>query len=179
VSIEAATVWGPIIAALVAALISVLVTRHSEKVSERTAREVAQAEIVQKLHELRQTQISEIVRQRIVKYPSLWQLCQECISMQRQKLDKLEPGWEAKLSDELEKWHAENGVFLSQPTYDRLFSLRQSAWELTEGRSRRGETALQALDTLDALWSGNNGLAARMKDDLGSYQQAALSVQGQ
>jgi hypothetical protein len=170
-----------ILAAIIAVIVSVAASWVTARITLRT-----------KLDELRQTQLSEIVRERIRTYPSLWKLCQEEISVPlfglaagpQAGLKTVEAGWEAELARKLEEWHSKNGAFLSQETYQGLYRLRSSAQSWAAQGSVAGEEARERLEDLDGIWTygftdfrGNkqNALSFHVRNDLGSFQRAALS----
>lgn len=170
-----ATIIAAIIAAA-AAIISVLASLF-----------VARTTVQGKLNELKQTQIGDILKKRIECYPSLWSLCQENITRPKfsERATQIPDGWASTLSDKLEDWHRDHGVFLSQSSYKALHRLRKKARIFAE-ESDAAAAAAQPLAELEAIWTsgffdereGRNydGLATSLKKDLGSYTQAALSA---
>jgi hypothetical protein len=148
------------------------------------ARASATATVKTKLDELRQTQIADIIRQRIERYPPLWSLCQESITLSIISLPhtQVKDGWASTLSKELETWHTEHGIFLSQSSYLALWHLRKKAREFAK-TADSGADAADPLRELEKIWQENFtederlyiGLSASMKNDLGSYAPAALS----
>ena len=173
-----------ILAAVIAAGISLAVAIYSQYSVKRSAENVVHAEVNAKLSELKQLQISDVIQERVQRYPSLWQLCQIRISVQLLKLDEVQPGWESRFSDELEKWHADHGIFLSEECYQGLHALRRLAKRHAAEESNAGKTALDRLKALDEIWSHQffdftgkpqRPLSYQLKNDLGSYERAALS----
>jgi hypothetical protein len=106
-----------ILAAAISAAISFTVAGFSFASAKTAAKDAIQA----KLHELKQGQIAEILRQRIDRYPSLWKLCQGSIAVPSLVESPPAPGWEISFSTTLEEWHSENGLFLSQDCYRGLW----------------------------------------------------------
>jgi len=173
-------------ATTLAAIITVIVSVAASWVTARITLQT-------KLDELRQTQLSDIVRERIRTYPSLWKLCQQQISVPlfglkagpKAGLKTVEAGWEANFAKKLEEWHAENGAFLSGETYQGLYRLRSAARSWAAKDSVIGEESRRRLEDLDRIWtyeftdfrgSKKNALAYQIRNDLGSYQRAALSA---
>jgi hypothetical protein len=163
-----------ILAAIIAVIVSVAASWATARIALRS-----------KLNELRQTQLSDIVRERIRTYPSLWKLCQEEISIPLFGLKTVETGWETNLANKLEEWHTGNGAFLSGQTYQGLYRLRSLARFLAAQDSVAGEDARKRLEDLEGIWTyeyydfrGNkqNALSYQLRNDLGSYQRAALST---
>jgi hypothetical protein len=179
-----ATVFAAVIGAaavIISIVASLFIARASAAAAAETARASASAAVETKLNELRQTQIRDIVRQRILRYPSLWSFCQENITLASHS--GVPDEWASKLSDELERWHTENGIFLSQSTYLALFYLRTKARRFAKD-AVSGADAAGPLNELTKIWQEHYtdkegveriSLSTSMKNDLGSYAQAALS----
>ena len=117
-------------------------------------------------------------------YPSLWELCQKGISIPCLTGSLPDTGWEEDLSNALESWHAEHGVFLSETCYRGLWDLRKRAREFSSEPATEN-ISLSHLETLDAIWThgftdhdgiDRPGLSVLLKNDLGSYGTAALSI---
>jgi hypothetical protein len=175
-----ATVW--------AAVISVSGVFASVTLSFFTAKATAKG----KLNELRQNQIGDVLAQRIAHYPSLWELCQRSIAYttyERYAADVAD-GWASTLSNELEAWHAKHGVFLSQNSYEALSVIRRKCrtYAVTSNTAKAATAASDKepsgpLNELEKIWRAgfdhkgkkHDPLAACLKNDLGSYAQAALS----
>jgi hypothetical protein len=171
-----ATVLAAVIAAT-AAIISIVA-------SLIVARASATSTVKAKLDELRQTQISDIIRQRIERYPSLWSLCQESITLPMISQAQVPDGWALTLSNALETWHTKNGIFLSQDSYLALYYLREKARKFARNPNS-GADAAGPLSELGGIWSKgftdnenkpHINLSASLKNDLGSYTEAALSL---
>jgi hypothetical protein len=170
-------------ATVLAAVISAAAVIVSIVVSIFVARASATSTVKTKLDELRQTQITDIIRQRIERYPSLWSFCQESITLPIISHTEVKDGWASTLSKELETWHTKNGIFLSQSSYLALYYLRKKAREFAK-TADSGTHAEGSLQELAKIWSESFtdednrphiNLSASMKNDLGSYAQVALS----
>jgi hypothetical protein len=153
-------------------------------ISYFSAKTASESAVKAKLDELRQGQITEVLHQRIERYPSLWKLCQGGIAVPSLTAILPQAGWDAELSAVLEGWHAEHGVFLSEDTYRGIWYLRKHARQFA-ARPTAGEEALSNLRELNKIWTrgfvdddGKTvlGIAALLKNDLGSYGRAALSM---
>jgi hypothetical protein len=171
-----ATVLAAVIAAT-AAILSIVASLF-------VARASATSTVKAKLDELRQAQITDIIRQRIERYPSLWSLCQESITLPMVSQTQVPDGWALTLSNALETWHTENGIFLSQDSYLALYYLREKARSVAR-ESNSSADAAGPLGELGEIWSRgftdnenklHVNLSASLKNDLGSYAQAALSL---
>lgn len=93
-------------------------------------------------------------------------------------------GWEGDLSSALESWHAEHGVFLSEDCYRGLWHLRKLA-RTSVSESSAEDPSWSRLRALDEIWShgftdadgtSGPGLSVLLKNDLGSYGKAVLSM---
>lgn len=176
------TAVATILAAVISAGISVCVAM----ISYISAKNASESTINAKLDELRQGQITEVLHQRIERYPSLWKLCEGDIGVPCLRRTLPAEGWDAELSSALEGWHAEHGVFLSEDSYRSLHHLRSRARDFAE-HPTSGEAALGNLRELYIIWvhgfSDSEGtviassVAASLKNDLGSYGRAALSME--
>lgn len=196
-----ATVLAAVIGAaavIISVVVSLFVARASATAAVKTAqasataaveaaRASATAAVQTKLDELKQAQITSIIQQRIDRYPSLWILCQESITLPAFWPSHFEvpDGWASALSAALEDWHNKHGIFLSQTSYTALFHLRRKARYFADNADHGGTRARGPLNELSGIWSqgfkddkgvSHTNLAASMKNDLGSYIQAALSL---
>lgn len=171
-------------ATILAAVISAAISFTIAGVSYTSAKNGARSAVQARLHELAQVQIAEVLHQRMECYPSLWELCQKGISMPYLTSSLPGVGWEAGLSNALESWHAEHGVFLSEDCYRGLWHLRKLA-RIFSSEPGSEDASLSRLKDLDAIWShgftdndgtNNPGLSVLLKNDLGSYGKAALSI---
>jgi hypothetical protein len=171
-------------ATILAAALSAAISFVIAGVTYMSAKNGARAAVQAKLHELTQVQITEVLHQRMECYPSLWELCQKSISMPYLTGSLPGTGWEADLSGALESWHAEHGVFLSEGCYRGLWHLRKLA-RIFSSEPATENVSFSRLQALDAIWShgftdhdgiDNPGLSVLLKNDLGSYGIAALSI---
>lgn len=131
-----------------------------------------------------QGQLTEVLHKRIEYYPSLWKLCQGSIVVPILTGILPAEGWDAELVRALEEWHAEHGIFLSQDSYHGILHLRQRARHFA-AQPTSGEPARTNLRELEKIWSdgftdgrgtARDAVAALLKNDLGSYGRAALSI---
>jgi hypothetical protein len=168
-----------ILAAAISAAISFAIAGASYISAKNGARGAVQA----KRHELTQVQIAEYST-REWNAPLLWELCQKGISIPYLTGSLLGTGWEADLSNTLESWHAKHGVFLSEDCYRGLWHLRKLA-RIFSTEPAAEDASLSRLRALDAIWSheftdndgtDSPGLSVLLKNDLGSYGKAALSI---
>lgn len=169
-----------ILATVIAAAISVCVAM----ISYASAKSASESAVKSKLDELRQAQITEVLHQRIERYPSLWKLCQRDVAVPGLTGTLPTAGWETEFSSALEGWHAEHGIFLSQDSYHGIWHLRKRARDFA-AHPTAGEAALGNLRELHMIWTkgfidsdgtANHGVAFLLKNDLGSYGRAALSA---
>jgi hypothetical protein len=168
----------------VATIISAIIAAAAVVISVLASLYVARSTVQGKLNELRQTQIGDVLQQRIEHYPSLWSLCQDNITrpMFSERPTQAHDGWASRLSDALEAWHTGHGLFLSEPSYKALHRLRKRARVFAE-QSDTAAAAKVPLGELEMIWTTGftedgklyTSLAASLKNDLGSYAQAALS----
>jgi hypothetical protein len=71
-----------------------------------------------KLNELLQDQFKEILVKRIEVYPKLWRILQEQLSDWERFEKPVTEEWASTFLASLLAWNADNGVFLSQQTYE-------------------------------------------------------------
>jgi hypothetical protein len=162
-------------AAVIAAVISLIVALITSVATALVARQQVRAQ----LNEVTQAQFADILAKRIEVYPDLWRLIQSATS------DTIRTGvppgrqWAEQLFQGITRWHARNGVFLTQGSYDRYNDFRAATLEIYLRCRAGGHPAASELQALDAIWSGTpgqRGLATELKNDLGSYRAAAVSV---
>src|SRR5262245_18030168 len=174
-------------ATVLAAVISAAAVIISIVVSLFIARVSATAAVNTKVDELKQGQIADIIHQRMERYPSLWSLCQETITLPIiwPSHSEVPDGWASTLAEALETWHIQNGIFLSQSSYLALYHSRERARYFADNDDRGGAYAEGPMKELSKTWSQgltdeqnepHTNLSASMKNDLGSYAQAALSL---
>jgi hypothetical protein len=158
-----------------------------------------------KKKELVQNQLDELIKKRIEVYPQLWCIVQTMLSDWEREDKQIDVQWARDLFTSLIKWHKENGVFISQPVYEKFAALRLEAYTVVRRCNAGQPPTLPDLQVMDRIYTGgdsfmNNvrdedhpglvawrktsknldeqilGLASVLKDDLGSYQRAAISV---
>jgi hypothetical protein len=134
------------VATILATVISAAISVSVAMISYASARSASESAIEAKINELKQGQITEILHQRIERYPSLWKLCQESFAVPSLMRSPPPEGWNVELSKALESWHAEHGVFLSQESYLGVWYLRKVA-----NRGSRASNALKCAHRLSSL----------------------------
>jgi hypothetical protein len=149
-----------------------------------SAKAASESAVKAKLDELAQGQLAQVLHERIERYPSLWKLCQGGISVLDLTGTLPPEGWDKEFSQALEGWHAEHGVFLSEDSYRGIWHLRQRA-RYFAARSTAGASALGNLNELNKIWTRGfidsdgtviGGVSTLLKNDLGSYGRAAMSI---
>jgi hypothetical protein len=172
------------VTAILATVISAVISVCVALISYFSAKTASESAIKAKLDELRQGQITEVLHQRIERYPSLWKLCQGVVAVPSLTATLPQAGWDAEFSGTLEGWHAEHGVFLSEETYRGIWYLRKRARQFA-AHPTAAEEGLSNLRELNKIWTQGfvdddgktvPGVAALLKNDLGSYGRAALSM---
>lgn len=178
--------------AFAVAILGIIGTALGQRAQFKNDLRRQEKEFREELDKLKQAQISDIIRRRIEVYPSLWELCQESITRPRFSEHRVQvsDGWASTLSDNLEAWHSENGVFLSESSYVALHRLRKRARVFAEesntaaaANSLLGEQQNSPLGELEVIWTSgfddndehHDGLATSLKNDLGSYMQPVIS----
>jgi len=156
-----------LIAAVVAAVVSVLGSGLTARWQIRT-----------KLRELEQTQLKDVLAVRMKAYARLWSILQGQISDWRMEGKRADGEWASKLYGDLNACHARYGVFFSQPVYEAFCDVRKAAYELAVTHRPDQMVAAKAVEELDRIWSGQGkpGLAAQLKDDLGSFRPTMISL---
>ena len=134
-----------------------------------------------KIDELTQAQLKELLTKRIEVYPQLWLIARTRLSDWEREGKPIDSTWARELLTELMSWHARNGVFLSQASYDSFAELRGAALNLVRRRNAPTLEDLQALDRLNTSGyekkgAHYDGLATCLKNDLGSYKSLVLTV---
>lgn len=161
-----------IISALVALLVGIIAGLFSVLVSRGQVR--AQVD------QYTQDQFGDIIAKRIEVYPELWKLLMSSVSDRRRQGPDVDREWAEKLLRDVIDWHARCGVFMSERSYAKFVLLRTDVLDIN-GRCRKGEQPTNDdLVRLDKLWGGDSdtqvlGLATELKNDLGSYRNAAIS----
>jgi hypothetical protein len=172
------------VATILATIISAVISIGVAVISYMSAKAASENAIKAKLDELRQGQLTEVLHQRIERYPSLWKLCQGSIAVPDLTRTPPPEGWDQEFARALEGWHAEHGVFLSEDSYRGIWRLRQRA-RFFAAHPTTGEPALGNLRELNEIWTrgfidddgtAKGGFSALLKNDLGSYGRAALSI---
>ncbi|HEY6971828.1 MAG TPA: hypothetical protein VJA94_21635 [Candidatus Angelobacter sp.] len=138
-----------------------------------------------KIEELTQAQFKDVQAKRIEVYPLLWTVLQTFTSDWRLAGRAADEMWISKFVENLNAWHAQYGVFLSDNAYRKFFQLRDRALKAAQN-CNAGHDLTEDLLALDLIYSGNadetdefnrNGLATWLKNDLGSFKIPALAIQ--
>jgi hypothetical protein len=159
--------------ALIAAVVSLAVAILSARLQVRS-----------KIDELTQAQLREVITKRIEVYPQLWFIAQTWLSDWEREGKPIDSAWATELQAGLMCWHAQNGVFLSQASYESFGALRSTVLDLVKRCKDGGTLTLEDLRTMDRIYSlgystkngWHDGLATCMKNDLGSYKSLLLTV---
>src|SRR5882724_244460 len=118
-----------------------------------------------------QTQLTEVLKARAQHYPRLWKIMVEhSINWTGERNQK----WAGQFLMQFRQCNAEIGVFFSHPVYKCLVTLRE---RLTKLEAQQGEVTASDYDEIVRLLGvnpGDEGLATRLKDDLGSYSRPSL-----
>jgi hypothetical protein len=140
----------------------------------------ARWQVKSKLSELQQAQLRDVLQARLKAYPELWRILRERVSNWHYEGKRADGDWARKLYEDLNSCHAMYGVLFSQPVYDSFCEVREEASALAKRYGPRQEVPANALEKLDAIWSGQGkpGLATQLKDDLGSYRATLVSARG-
>jgi hypothetical protein len=182
----------PAIIAGVVALIGFIVTlvgtiitvRRQTRTQIDTVRRQTRTQIDTKIHELTQEQFKDILAKRIEVYPKLWYIAQTMLSDLEREGNLSSPNWAPDAN-----WarHTENGVFLSQPSYNAFAALRDAAVTLVSKCNLENyKPTLEDFQRLDRIYYRNNlgtpnedpqhlPLATWLKNDLGSYKSLFIS----
>jgi hypothetical protein len=158
-----------VMAALVAALVSILVNVVSALLQRRTAKERAEIDILS----LKQAQLRDVMAQRMSAYPKLWSLLQSNVSNRLLEGKPMDAGWADDFLIRLNDCHASCGVFFSQSVYEMFFEFRAALIKIQAKFAHKQQPSKDELYSLEKIWSGQHGtpgLATRLKDDLGSYE---------
>jgi hypothetical protein len=139
-----------------------------------------------KLNELLQDQFKEILVKRIEVYPKLWRILQEQLSDWERFERPVTEEWASTFLASLLAWNADNGVFLSQQTYEAFYVLRQKAFDVVQACSQGRSPTREDLRAIHAIFYGNYtdpgtgrqhfSLATCLKNDLGAYKVPAVTV---
>lgn len=131
------------------------------------------------LEENRQAQLVEIIKKRIETYPQLWSVLLTYGRNWRLEGKVRDAAWAQEFLLQLNKCHAEFGVFFSQPVYAKFHEfqnfLKLIAEILSEGKEVYQEQYVQLFRIINGdQLEGTPGLATHLKNDLGSYSIAAI-----
>jgi hypothetical protein len=157
-----------VLAAIVAAIVSILTTRW--RLREEFRKDVLT---------LKQTQLRDVLAQRMAAYPKIWKLIQGNVSDRRIERKLPSAAEVTEFLSRLNACHAEFGVFFSEPVYETFFRFRDRLIKLHERVDDNNPVTWRDVEALDLLWSGDKGtdtpgLATKLKDDLGSYEVTAF-----
>jgi hypothetical protein len=131
------------------------------------------------LEALRQSHLHEITKRRIDAYPHLWKVLLT-YNFNWKVVGRLRNAeWAQEHLQALNQVNADIGLFFSQRVYEQfnLYRARliQIDRDFSEGR-HVNESAFDALEEIITGRNGQPGLASYLKDDLGSYRDALLSI---
>jgi|GEM_PF-3204579 len=127
--------------------------------------------------QLQQAQLSKILEKRIEAYPKLWAIHIRYETNWTMENKPKDLKWVESYLLELNDFNVENGLFFSQELYGKFFELRQHLLT-AKAQTPKGKLVETALTQKirDAVYGsdGRAGLSTILKDDLGSYRNAAL-----
>jgi hypothetical protein len=126
-----------------------------------------------KLSELEQTQLEDVLKERMKAYPKLWSTLQTNITNWNIEKKERDSKWATDFLAALNACSAEYGVFFSQNVYASFYELRTALIKIVDEFAQDpGSVSEQDLDSLVWIWLGKDkpGLSTRLKADLGSYR---------
>jgi hypothetical protein len=184
------TIIAAIIAAVVASLgvfVSLLSTRWTLnfKIKELDLKNsefgMAMQKIKTDLEAIRQSQFSEIINKRAEIYPLLWSTIREYTTNWDDEKKAKDLLWLKEFLTSLNQIDSKGGVFFSQAVYERFHELQQFLFTLKEQITITENKAvnIKDLDQIDTIFRGKPGsigLAAYLKDDLGSYRDISIQA---
>lgn len=132
------------------------------------------------LESVRQSQFAETLRKRADYYPKLWSAIRAYTTNWDDNHKPKDSVWVKDFLAALNQVDTEGGVFFSQAVYERFHELQLFLFTLKERLSESDNkvVGLSDLGHIDSIFRGrpgSPGLAAFLKDDLGSYRD--LSIQ--
>jgi hypothetical protein len=160
-----------------AAVIALAVSVFVSVVTSLVTLTVSKRQIKAELDELRQTQLTEIVKRRIEVYPQIWSVILNYVinwQLEKKTRDKI---WAKDFLSDLNKCNAENGIFFSESVYKKFYEFISALVKLEAKLSSDVDVTVEELKVLDDIFigkAGSPGLATYLKDDLGSYQSVVL-----
>lgn len=137
-------------------------------------------ELANDVEAIRQSQFSETIHKRTEIYPLLWSTIREYTTNWDDEHKYRDLLWVKEFLAKLNQVDSIGGVFFSQAVYERFHTLQLFLFQLKEQLTKSETKAvnLQDLEHIDTIFRGqpgSPGLAAYLKDDLGSYRD--LSIQ--
>lgn len=127
---------------------------------------------------VRQSQFSETLSRRADGYPKLWSTIREFTTNWDDEKPK-DLQWLKDFLNALNKVDTEYGVFFSQAVYERFHELQYLLHNLKKQYAPNTEISLKDLEKIDVIFRGRSGvpgLAAYLKDDLGSYREISIQT---
>jgi hypothetical protein len=143
---------------------------------------VAMQKIKTDLEAIRQSQFSEIVSKRAEIYPLLWSTIREYTTNWDDEKKAKDLLWIKEFLASLNQIDSKGGVFFSQAVYERFHELQQFLFKLKEQFiiTENKTVTIEDLDQIDTIFrgkpGGSLGLAAYLKDDLGSYRDISIQA---
>lgn len=128
---------------------------------------------------LRQAQFAEIIAQRALSYPKLWSIMCEYLTHWSIRKKDFDSAWAHEFLEKIITFNEHSGCFFSQDVYEKFHHLRSKMTEMCECLDAGENISISDIDYLNEIFIGalgQPGLATFMKDDLGSYQSARLSL---
>ena len=168
-------------AALISGLTAFLIARIQIKIKLREI-DNFHAELAARFEDSRQAQILEILKIRASAYPELWAILVEYTINWPYRRAARNEGWALEFLEKIDLWNAKDGLFLSEPSYDKFKSFRKRLYEIARNLSREGSVVASSdYGDLYRLFIGDRkrqvtGLATTLKNDLGSYLAAAAQA---
>jgi len=132
------------------------------------------------LEAIRQSQFSETIHKRAEIYPLLWSTIRKYTTNWDDEKKPKDLLWVKEFLANLNQVDSEGGVFFSQAVYEKFHALQLFLFQLKEqlSEAETKSVRLKDLEYIDTIFRGQQnspGLAAYLKDDLGSYRD--LSIQ--
>ncbi len=167
--------------ALVSGLVAFFIAHMQVRVKLREI-ENFHTELSTRLENYRQMQLLEILKLRAKVYPELWRIVLEHTVNWPYRREIRDENWALEFLEEIDKWNATNGLFFSEYSYSKFKKFRKLLFEITRSLSAEDATVAGAdYEDLYRLFIGDRssqttGLATALKNDLGSYLDAAIQA---
>ncbi len=182
-TVLAALISGAI--AVIGVFVSLITARWQiglqKKELDLKARELdtATKQLYSELESLRQNQFTEVLKKRLSVYPSVWATVTKYTLQWKAENKQRNHEWAKDFLKELAFCNTEAGVFFSQAVYERFNELCNTLLKIETQLATEKRVDEQELYMPDRIWVGTNGeggLATFLKDDLGSYRDAAIQA---